>query len=1214
MVFKRFLSFLLIVSLLVIPINIRAQETTILYNITFEDGYLGVAPSGFTCSENGNSIKTVELQSGYNGESQRCLCFEISKDVAAGNNCYIQRSITTREAENYVFEWWFYPGDTGSNKQVYVIDEQTRSAVTILTFSNDGYVMLPADNRAIVSKYEADVWYQIRCLFDSSENTFDLYVNDELLASDCTSPVSGMPAAIRFVKAYSSKKLSNTYIDSVRIYTGSKFLDEGDFSVPERTRGYADFAKLEDGEVYLNDTFEEQFPYTTQANYTNGRNGNYSSLEPTDEGNVIKFASQEGAADKNMYIEKLMRVFQGKLIIDVCVKPLETNSRLDLYIKDVSGSQITAISFNNGYLYCGSTKLYKYEPDKWYRLVGMFDMDNDTMNYYINGEQVGMKNQSFTLNNIRSFRFYLRYEDEALYYLDNLRAYGGDKVLEEFPPKEENFDFRPITEEMSVGKLDDSVSLFVGASSAYVNGEKKYIDDTNHNVNPIIKNDRTLVPVRFVSESMGADVLYDESEHKITLKQYNKKLEMTVGSNLATKNGESHTLLAAPEIHDGRAFLPLRDVADFLGQQVYWNDMGLIVIGPCAQNIDYDSDKELINYLIGLLIYDRPTAEQIYDDVVKNNPGKSHPRIMITDEQVELLKEIYYGDSDPLGKKYFEDVIKTADGYVGASIPDYARYANDLVSTVRNRFGSLSMAYLVTGEEKYKDEVWRVFERISTHPNWNSEGGIYFGEMLAGVAIAYDWLYDYWTEEQRSTMLAAMRDKAMNDLVLSYKQAGMGISSWVTKNDNFNAVGSTGALLFCIAVMDEPELSEDAAWCASKALLGIEHSMCEVMPDGAWLEGVGYWSYTMRFVTPLIDTLIRSCGTDYGLFETPGFKTTGDFLIYTQGTTGIFNFHDIAFSRRNGNEMFVLSRLTGNDNYAKCNLMYKQLSNSGGAWLDMIHYEPYDTTDFEITLDYDRYFRNVEIASFRSSWDNDANYIAFHGGLVGGPHSEFDAGTFVIDSLGERWVYDLGPDNYSLTDYNTITQNFRHYRRRTEGHNTILFNPSEDSGQLIGANVVIEPIVMNDDDGAKAVMDMTSVYKHENVKSVKRGISLCENRSRFVIRDEIETYYPSEIYWFMHTDADVSISEDKKEAMLSKNGKQVRVRVLEDDVSLDVMDAVPLETSPVSPNQNKNEGMRKLFVHSENTSKTTYTVVIDPITDDNRTFVAPNVEPLEQWR
>lgn len=1213
---KRLISAVLIASLAVVYVpSVYAKDGEIFYNMTFEDGYLGIAPSGFNVTEDGNTIQTVEIENGYDGNSQRCVSFEMSDDISAGKTCRLQRSVSRKDCESFVFDWYYYPGDDVSKKQTYVRDVNSNNDYNLIEFSEDGYIVLPSDNREILCEYTGDKWYHLQCVVSCKDATFDAYVDGECIRKNCKWPVTGMPRYISFLKSYSARPMKTSYVDSIRLYSGSELMDESKFTVPARTKGYAEKIRLEAGEVFLNNTFEDQFPYTTQAGYYNTRNGNTSTLIEYEGGNAIQIASKEGAAEKKIVLQKVMSIFEGQTVFDISIKPMDTSSKAVLYIADASGVQVNPLTLDHGTLSVGGVKAGTYEADKWYRIVSKIDTDKKTINYFLNGERIGAADRSYTMRNVRSFTLTCTYEEKAMYYVDNVRVYGGTEIMDEFPEAVPNYNFKPVDDE----RLEGAIALFDGSPRAYCNGEKTLIDSDNEDVAPYITDGRMMIPLRFVSEAFGCDVTWNDGEMAAYITKYNKTLVVREGSVNATVGKNAYTLYAAPESKNGRLFIPLRDVAEYFEKEIFWDDMGLVVVGGNADALDSENDRTLVTNLIALLVFERPTGEQVAADM-KNTIGDSHPRVMITDEQIELLREIYYTDKDPRGKRYIENVISYADKYLGATLPEYKRGSNDNANTIRNRCGSLSLARLITGDEKYLDELRRIAQLLIDFPDWDKTSGILFGETLVGVSILYDWNYDCWTEEERNALRKAMKEKGLDDIKASYEQAGLGLSSWITKTDNFNAVGSVGALYLCLVTIDDPELGEEAKWCAEKAFTGLEHSVQVLMPDGAWKEGVTYWSYTMRFLTPFLASLTHVCGTDYGILNIPGFSNTGNFMIYMQGPTGIFNFGDAGNANqaiRSGVEMFAFSDFTGDETYRRRNLYYQDLAGKSGEWLEMLFYRPFDEENLgEIDRPLDAYFdgAQVNVAAFRSSWEQDGNFIAFTGGTVGYEHSEFDVGTFVIDSQGERWAYDLGPDSYSLTDYNTQTQTFRHYRRRTESHNTILLNPSEDSGQNMSSKgfTKIKISDLNDPDCVSAVMDMTHLYTHENAFSVKRGIRLCENRSRFIIRDEIKIV-PGEIYWFMHTDADVTVAKDGKSAILSKNGKLMRVTVLEDDVTLDVMDAVPLPTSPESPKQNKNEGFRKLFIHSENADEVTYTVVIDPIESESDEFIAPQVDALESW-
>ena len=123
----------------------------------------------------------------------------------------------------------------------------------------------------------------------------------------------------------------------------------------------------------------------------------------------------------------------------------------------------------------------------------------------------------------------------------------------------------------------NSLVMKLGTSTAYVDNQKTTIDE-NPSVMPVVKNSRTLVPLRFISESIGAEVSYDDATRQITVSNGENTIVFTVGSNLYTINGVEKTLDAAPEISDGRTLIPLRALGEALGKHIFWDDRGLIVV------------------------------------------------------------------------------------------------------------------------------------------------------------------------------------------------------------------------------------------------------------------------------------------------------------------------------------------------------------------------------------------------------------------------------------------------------------------------------------------------------------------------------------------------------------------------------------------------------------------------------------------------------------
>lgn len=89
---------------------------------------------------------------------------------------------------------------------------------------------------------------------------------------------------------------------------------------------------------------------------------------------------------------------------------------------------------------------------------------------------------------------------------------------------------------------------------------------------PIIDNGRTLVPLRAISEAMGATVDWNSATRTITLYSGSKKIVLTIDSKKATINGKDYNIEAPPKIINGRTIIPLRFISEAFGAQVSWNE------------------------------------------------------------------------------------------------------------------------------------------------------------------------------------------------------------------------------------------------------------------------------------------------------------------------------------------------------------------------------------------------------------------------------------------------------------------------------------------------------------------------------------------------------------------------------------------------------------------------------------------------------------------
>ena len=101
-----------------------------------------------------------------------------------------------------------------------------------------------------------------------------------------------------------------------------------------------------------------------------------------------------------------------------------------------------------------------------------------------------------------------------------------------------------------------------------VNGQEKNIDDDG--TAPTIVNDRTLVPVRAIIESMGGSVNWDSDTSTAMLEYNNDIITLTIGSETAYFNDNANTLDTAPQIINDRIMLPIRFIAESFKFDVEW--------------------------------------------------------------------------------------------------------------------------------------------------------------------------------------------------------------------------------------------------------------------------------------------------------------------------------------------------------------------------------------------------------------------------------------------------------------------------------------------------------------------------------------------------------------------------------------------------------------------------------------------------------------------
>lgn len=140
-------------------------------------------------------------------------------------------------------------------------------------------------------------------------------------------------------------------------------------------------------------------------------------------------------------------------------------------------------------------------------------------------------------------------------------------------------------------------ALYVGSNTAYVDDVKQQIDTDNPDVAVFVENDRSYVPVRFISEHYNGKVEWLPETQTVNIVFADRTISLTIGVPEIIINGETNLLDVAPIIKNERTFLPLRACTEAIGKEVFYSK-GLILISDIPDILDEKWDTDVVDMLI----------------------------------------------------------------------------------------------------------------------------------------------------------------------------------------------------------------------------------------------------------------------------------------------------------------------------------------------------------------------------------------------------------------------------------------------------------------------------------------------------------------------------------------------------------------------------------------------------------------------------------------
>lgn len=267
---------------------------------------------------------------------------------------------------------------------------------------------------------------------------------------------------------------------------------------------------------------------------------------------------------------KTVRPVSDTAVLEFKVKDLTPEANFSVYLRDESYAREQVFFLRENAVNSADKSVAFGNGEDWTRLVFVFDLKNGECSLSVDeGEAVKIP-MTFGGKKICGVEFVLVGTDNATAKLDDVRFYPGSEMRDEYDLLSMDGKKQYI--------MKNNVALFLDYSTAVCNNEPVAIDKDDEEIKPVISDGYTLVPLRFVSEGLGADVLWDGDEQIITVSLGEISAKMQIGKKEITVNGETRDADIAPVLIGGRTMVPLRLVAETLEKKVTWDDRGLIVV------------------------------------------------------------------------------------------------------------------------------------------------------------------------------------------------------------------------------------------------------------------------------------------------------------------------------------------------------------------------------------------------------------------------------------------------------------------------------------------------------------------------------------------------------------------------------------------------------------------------------------------------------------
>lgn len=234
---------------------------------------------------------------------------------------------------------------------------------------------------------------------------------------------------------------------------------------------------------------------------------------------------------------------------------------------------------------------------------------------------------------------------------------------------------------------------------------------------------------------------------------------------------------------------------------------------------------------------------------IENDLLGVHPRIYATESELDRVRSVL--DTEPYSS-LMARVTQQADLGLDAECPTGPLATED--RPCGDALASLTMAWKMTGDQKYFDSAIRILKDASLNDDWGVD--LAFGHFAVGAAIAWDWLYDEIPESDRQEIAARLFERGEHCFRewAGYNDFAAFCYTWNHMAVPLCGLASLGGALYgeCDGVAKWLKMTMEKARLMSDSL----------GPDGLVAEGTAYGQYHVMYLAQTLVLVDQLLGVD----------------------------------------------------------------------------------------------------------------------------------------------------------------------------------------------------------------------------------------------------------------------------------------------------------------------------------------------------------------